>query len=262
MSGGLLHAVAVGSFVLLGVKVVAIWAGPTDRAHADVARATPQALERAASADGAVFGRALFKARGLTVADPDTTGSVDKEKDGKKAKDAKEPAAPPPPAGTNKADIFNGAQPLSPAERALYERLGERRGELDQRASDLETREKLLQGVEKKLESSIQDLKANEEKFAALQKKESAASQTLKNLVTMYEAMKPKDAARVFDRLSHDVLVPVVLQMNPRKMAEVLAAMSPEAAEKLTVALAMRGNGDQRPANTALPPNELPALPR
>ena len=54
----------------------------------------------------------------------------------------------------------------------------------------------------------------------------------------MYEAMKPKDAARVFDRLGLDVLVPVVQQMNPRKMSEVLAAMSPDRAEKLTVALA------------------------
>ncbi len=258
MSGGLLHAVAVGSFVLLGLKVVAIWAGPpVDKAQ--IARATPQALERAASADGAVFGRALFKARGLAVDDPEVTGSVEKkDKDAK----AKEPATPPLPPGANKAGIFDGNQPMSPAEKALYERLGERRGELDQRANELETREKLLQGVEKKLESSIQDLKANEEKFAALQKKESAASQTLKNLVTMYESMKPKEAARVFDRLSHDVLVPVVLQMNPRKMAEVLAAMSPEAAEKLTVALASRGNGEPRPTGAALPPNELPALPR
>jgi flagellar motility protein MotE (MotC chaperone) len=81
----------------------------------------------------------------------------------------------------------------------------------------------------------------------------------------MYEAMKPKEAARVFDRLSHDVLVPVVVQMNPRKMAEVLAVMSPEAAEKLTIALAARARGRNDVAATtkpgaALPPNELPAI--
>ena len=36
-------------------------------------------------------------------------------------------------------------------------------------------------------------------------------------------------------RLGLDVLVPVVQQMNPRKMSEVLAAMAPDRAEKLTV---------------------------
>jgi flagellar motility protein MotE (MotC chaperone) len=60
------------------------------------------------------------------------------------------------------------------------------------------------------------------------------------------------------------VLVPVVLQMNPRKMAEVLAVMSPEAAERLTVALATRarqkGEGAVQKPGASLPPNELPAI--
>jgi flagellar motility protein MotE (MotC chaperone) len=76
--------------------------------------------------------------------------------------------------------------------------------------------------------------------------------------------MKPKDAAKIFDRLSHDVLVPVVLQMKPPKMAEVLAVMMPETAEKLTVALATRAKGlsgeTRNAAPSALPPTELPAI--
>jgi len=56
----------------------------------------------------------------------------------------------------------------------------------------------------------------------------------------------------------------VVLQMKPAKMAEVLAAMVPESAEKLTVALANRAKGlsaDSRNASAgALPPTELPAI--
>jgi flagellar motility protein MotE (MotC chaperone) len=76
--------------------------------------------------------------------------------------------------------------------------------------------------------------------------------------------MKPKEAARVFDRLSHDVLVPVVLMMSPRKMAEILAVMAPEAAERLTVALATRartkGDAAATKAAPGLPPSELPAI--
>ena len=79
----------------------------------------------------------------------------------------------------------------------------------------------------------------------------------------MYETMKPKEAARVFDRLPLDILVSVATQMNSRKMAEVLAVMSPESAEKLTVALARRGRGAEERVSSAggmLPPGELQAI--
>ncbi|MNL79577.1 hypothetical protein D3C87_2062190 [compost metagenome] len=59
------------------------------------------------------------------------------------------------------------------------------------------------------------------------------------------------------------MLVPVVQQMNPRKMSEVLAAMAPERAEKLTVALATSSRSAQPErlsAEAPLPVNELPAI--
>jgi flagellar motility protein MotE (MotC chaperone) len=165
-------------------------------------------------------------------------------------------ARPPAPAPVPAAS--------SPAERALLERLGERREELQQRARDLDMRERLLENAEKKIEGRINELRGMEERGGeGPQARRPEADATMKNLVVMYETMKPKDAARVFDRLSHDVLVPVVLQMNPRKMAEILAVMSPEAAEKLTVALATRGRG-AAPERAAAPApqalNELPAI--
>ena len=57
----------------------------------------------------------------------------------------------------------------------------------------------------------------------------------------------------------------MVLQMNPRKMSEVMASMSAEAAEKLTVALAVRARarseGSAAPAPAApAGPNELQAI--
>jgi flagellar motility protein MotE (MotC chaperone) len=56
------------------------------------------------------------------------------------------------------------------------------------------------------------------------------------------------------------VLVPVVQQMNPRKMAEVLAAMSPASAEKLTVALAGQGKDAASAVAGALPAGELAGI--
>ena len=56
----------------------------------------------------------------------------------------------------------------------------------------------------------------------------------------MYETMKPKEAAKIFDRLDMKVLVDVASQINPRRMSEIMAQMSTEAAEKLTVEFASR----------------------
>jgi flagellar motility protein MotE (MotC chaperone) len=176
---------------------------------------------------------------------------------------AKPPSGAPSPAGRDRASVLDGAALPSGAERALLERLGERREELDGRARELEMRERLLNSAEKKLEGRIEELRTLEEKGGdPAQKAQQNEQAALKNVVIMYEAMKPKDAARVFDRLPHEVLVPVVLQMNPRKMAEVLAAMSPESAEKLTIALATRGRTAEArtPAAGVMPANELQAM--
>jgi flagellar motility protein MotE (MotC chaperone) len=187
------------------------------------------------------------------------TGAVPPKEE---AKDA--PAADAPAKPKAQAPLAEGPGPApSAAERALLERLGERRDELQQKNRDLELRERLLQNAEKKLESRINELKELETKTGQAGKH--GPETALRNLVTMYETMKPKDAAKIFDRLAHDVLVPVVLQTNPRKMSEILAAMSPEAAEKLTIALAARAklagaDPSAVPPPPPLPPNELPAI--
>ena len=61
-----------------------------------------------------------------------------------------------------------------------------------------------------------------------------------KNLVTMYDNMKAKDAAKIFDRLDMRVLLEVASQINPRRMSDIMAQMQPEAAERLTIDLAAR----------------------
>lgn len=199
------------------------------------------------------FARVLAEARsGYVPTDPATTGSVTP----KEPEKPKEPE-PPPRAQPPMPD------PISPTERALLEKLSARRDALRQKSDELELRERVLGEAERKLESGVGDLRKAEEKAEGTPQKEDAAKQGLKNIVTMYETMKPKDAARVFDRLGHEVLVPIVLAMNPRKMAEVLAVMQPEAAERLTIALANRARGvqpQQAQAAAGLPPNELPAI--
>ena len=88
---------------------------------------------------------------------------------------------------------------------------------------------------------------------AATNQKVEADAARLKGLITMYEGMKPKDAARVFDRLEMSVLFEIASQIAPRKMSDILGLMAPEAAERLTVEMARRAGTDKSASTADLP---------
>jgi flagellar motility protein MotE (MotC chaperone) len=191
-------------------------------------------------------------------ADPaDVTGSVSGGEGG--AKPMKGVSSEPPP--PTKLEIGGAVVPLaqqqqvaSAGERAVLESLQERRRELDKRARDLDVRENMLKAAEKRLDAKLLELKGMETKVeTAATAREKDQAQQLKSIVTMYETMKPKEAARIFDRLELNILVELSTQMNPRKMADVLAQMTPEAAERLTVEVARRANAAGAPGIDALP---------
>lgn len=165
-------------------------------------------------------------------------------------------AVNPPAAPDGKVIQVDGPRPLTAGEKAVLEHLQDRRQELDARARELEIRENLLKEAEKRLEARAAEIKGKEGDGAAeTRKKEEEETARFKSIVTMYENMKPKDAAKIFDRLDMKVLIEVASQFNPRKMSDVMGQMSPEAAEKLTVELANRAN-----VGKAAPGSELPKI--
>ena len=188
---------------------------------------------------------------GGVPADPaDITGSVKKEE------------APKPPAPAAEAPKPDGVvvfpdqnpQSVSPSERAILERLQARRQELEQRAREIEIRESLLKSAEKRIEGRVEEMKATEAKISTAtgQKAEQDAAR-FKGIITMYEGMKPKDAAKVFDRLEMSVLYEIASQIAPRKMSDIMGLMQPEAAERLTVELARRAGTDKSTSTAELP---------
>jgi flagellar motility protein MotE (MotC chaperone) len=184
---------------------------------------------------------------------PDVTGSVPSTPKQESPKATKAKPKEPPPASAGIQIPVDGARQLSPAERAVLERLSERRQELDARAKQLEMRENLVLAAEKRLESRLAQLKQLESQInEATRAKDENEVARLKNVVTMYENMKPKDAARVFDRLDMRVLAEVATKINPRRMSDILAQMTPDAAERLTIELSRRERDR--------PPAELPKI--
>ena len=154
-------------------------------------------------------------------------------------------------------------QPVSPSERAILERLQARRQELEARAREIDIRESLLKAAEKRVESKVEELKAVESRVAtATTQKSEADTAHFKGIITMYEGMKPKDAAKVFDRLEMSVLFEIASQIAPRKMSDILGLMSPEAAERLTVEMARRAGSDKSASAADLPKIEGKMLPQ
>jgi len=196
-------------------------------------------------------------------ADPaDITGSVAAKKEEAPPKPAvSAPETAKPPDGT--VLYPDPAQPVSASERALLERLQARRQELEARAREIDIRENLLKSAEKRIEGKVEELKAVESRIgAATEQKKEADDARLKGLITMYEGMKPKDAAKVFDRLEMPVLFEIASKIAPRKMSDILGLMAPEAAERLTVEMARRAGGDKSAAATELPKIEGKMLPQ
>jgi flagellar motility protein MotE (MotC chaperone) len=166
-----------------------------------------------------------------------------------------EPALPPAPQRAPEAPAgINVGIPgeNSPAQKALVERLQQRRQELEAKARDLELRENLIKEAEQRLEQRMNELRVLENPALA---DNPADNPKMKNLVVMYEGMKAKEAARIFEKLDLTVLVGIARAMKPVKLSEVLAVMNPDVAQRLTVELA-RGVSPDR----AVPPSDLPRV--
>lgn len=171
--------------------------------------------------------------------DPDITGSTHGA-----PKEPPKPAAPDSKPEGAMIKVEEAQPQISPSERAILERLQSRRQEIEARQREIDIRESLLKSAEKRIENKVEEMKAVETRISATQAEQKAAeAQRMKGLVTMYEGMKPKDAARVFDRLEMGVLIEIASQIAPRKMSDIMGLMSPEAAERLTVEMARRANG-------------------
>ena len=105
---------------------------------------------------------------------------------------------------------------------------------IDQRAA-------LVERAAADLEQQTARLRAlRDEIAAAIEAHDAAEEAKLASLVKIYETMKPKAAAEIFDRLEMPVLIEVVERMREAKSADVLARMDPVKAKQVTSELARR----------------------
>jgi flagellar motility protein MotE (MotC chaperone) len=117
--------------------------------------------------------------------------------------------------------------------------LSARRDALDKRENELKTREALLKVTEQEIDRKYQELTQMRTEIKNLLDKQTEEEKArITSLVKIYEGMKPKEAARIFDTLDIDVLMSVMSQMSERKLSPIIAAMNPERAKTMTIMLA------------------------
>ncbi|PLR28857.1 hypothetical protein SGCZBJ_00850 [Caulobacter zeae] len=195
---------------------------------------------------------------------PDLLGGAKAFAEGAKAdkKDAKgEEAASAEGASTDAAAKASGAAPpricapsatdlakeagLSPAELRVLQSLGQRRGQLDQREQDIDVQLQLLAAAEAKLDAKMKTLNGMKGEIQGLLgQADSQKAAEVDRMVTVFSAMKPKDAAARLTVLDDSVRLPIAAKMKERTLAMILANMAPGDAKVLTERLASRFSGD------------------
>ncbi|MDX2276247.1 MAG: hypothetical protein NW206_12420 [Hyphomonadaceae bacterium] len=157
---------------------------------------------------------------------------------------------------------------LSQSEVQVLQALGERREALDQRATQLDTQGGLMTAAERRLDERLAELRQLETTVnQLLGQLDEAQAQRVNNLVDVYQRMRAKDAARVFDGLDDGVMVQVASHMRQSNLAEIMGNMEPTRARRLTEMLAALSrppsNGDALLQRAGLPPQpaNIPAAP-
>ncbi len=130
---------------------------------------------------------------------------------------------------------------LSESEIEVLQRLVERRDALDRLAKEQDMRDNLLRATETRIDEKIVQLKEIEATIQDLLKQyDKQELKKLKSIVSIYEKMKPKDAARIFNTLDMKVLIDVTGLMKESKLAVILGNMEENRAKELTIELATR----------------------
>jgi flagellar motility protein MotE (MotC chaperone) len=163
-------------------------------------------------------------------------------------------ADPPPPGHSITPDQAASAPPagepavpaVSDSEKAVLLELRQRRQELETRDAAIKARESMLAAAEGKLTTRVDELQSLQKRLEGLEagrkQREDASWQ---GLVKLYETMKPRDAAVIFNDLAMPTLLQIVDRMKDAKAASILAAMNPDKARDVTAQLAqMRLNAE------------------
>ena len=125
--------------------------------------------------------------------------------------------------------------------QALLDAIRDREAAVDKRQEELQEREEKLAQLEKDLSAKLEELVAAEDKLRdTLALAQSASENDIGNLVSVYENMKPKQAAALFQVMDPEFAAGFVGRMNPQQAAAIMANLTPEISYTISAILAGR----------------------
>lgn len=143
----------------------------------------------------------------------------------------------PPKISNTKPDEYylSYSNACNQTEIQLIENLKSRKQILNEWIQNAEQRELTLKNLEQKIQEKIQLLKGLEVKIEkSLDLYSDQKSKDIKNLVKVYENMKPQEAARIFNDLELADLMIILHSMKTNKVSSILANMNPNKARIIT----------------------------
>jgi flagellar motility protein MotE (MotC chaperone) len=190
---------------------------------------------------------ALFFASSGALRIGDSIGTALAEAKGKEEADASKDLSQGEPnaeehASAEDSDMEGDAScPPPPAELAAS--LLEREGRLASQEAAIADREAAIALANEAVTLRLEELKkAEEELRATLALADGAAEEDIARLVAVYETMKPKDAARLFDAMDAEFAAGFLGSMRPDAAGAIMAGMTPEKAYAVTAILAGRNS--------------------
>lgn len=134
-------------------------------------------------------------------------------------------------------------QPTTPAPdiQAVLDALAERESRVAELERQVRLRMAALEEADHALEKRLMDLRQAESALReTLAMADAAADKDITRLVTVYENMKPKDAAALFETMQPSFAAGFLGRMNPQAAAGVMAGLNPDTAHAISVELAGR----------------------
>jgi flagellar motility protein MotE (MotC chaperone) len=127
---------------------------------------------------------------------------------------------------------------------ALLAAVKEREAQLAAEERRLADRRQTLDVAERKLSEQLAAFeKAQANLEGTLAMADGAAEKDIARMTTVYEAMKPAEAARIFETMDVSVAAGLLGRMRPEAAASVLAGMAPESAYAVTLMITSRNHG-------------------
>ncbi|MEJ0063015.1 MAG: hypothetical protein WDO70_07400 [Alphaproteobacteria bacterium] len=194
--------------------------------------------------DSLISGTAFTPIAAATAEDspPKTADKAPADAEQKAETPAAAPAVEPPAVAMPTAMPPTVAAPpedLSEGDVEVLKQLSARRALLDEREQEMSQKVAILQATEMRVDQKVKQMETLHTQLKAMlgQLDEQQQAQ-IDNLVKIYESMKPKEAARIFQTLDMPVLLGVMRQMKPARSAPILAEMEPQKAKEITLTLA------------------------